>query len=109
MHSGSNTRTTAANIGEPPERPERVPNRCSCMKPFRKTSIGAVLVAIGQLCSPPAPAADPANREWHFRVTLDGKAIGNHRFTLSEEGAMRRMVSEARFRVRILFVDAYRY
>jgi len=66
-------------------------------------------VAIGQLCPLPAPAADAANREWHFRVTLDGKAIGDHRFTLSEESGMRRMVSEARFRVRILFVDAYRY
>ena len=64
---------------------------------------------MGQVCSLPTPAADAASREWHFRVTLDGRAIGDHRFTLSEEGAMRRIVSEAQFRVRILFVDAYRY
>jgi hypothetical protein len=64
---------------------------------------------MGQLCSLPTPAAAAASREWHFRVTLDGRAIGDHRFTLSEEGAMRRIVSEAQFRVRILFVDAYRY
>lgn len=50
-----------------------------------------------------------ATREWHFDVSLDGRAIGEHRFVLRESGGNRELTSEARFRVRFLFLDAYRY
>ena len=48
-------------------------------------------------------------RSWNFRVTLDGREIGQHRFTLTTTGDARELRSEARFDVRILFVSAYRY
>jgi hypothetical protein len=48
-------------------------------------------------------------REWTFDVTLDGLPIGTHRFVLVEEGGERRLTSDARFRVRLLIVDAYSY
>jgi hypothetical protein len=48
-------------------------------------------------------------REWHFDVSLDGRPIGEHRFVLREDAGARELTSEARFRVRFLFVDAYRY
>jgi hypothetical protein len=48
-------------------------------------------------------------REWNFDVTLDGRPIGEHRFVLRELENARELTSEARFRVRILFLDAYRY
>ena len=54
-------------------------------------------------------AASGATREWHFDVSLDGRPIGEHRFVLEERANQREVTSDARFRVRILFVDAYRY
>lgn len=46
---------------------------------------------------------------WVFQVFLDDAAIGTHRFVLSERGVERELVSEARFDVKFLFFDAYRY
>ena len=49
-------------------------------------------------------------RTWDFRVTLDDREIGRHRFTLAaRESGEREVRSEARFDVRFLFVDAFRY
>lgn len=48
-------------------------------------------------------------REWNFRVLLDDSEIGYHRFQLTELGDRRRLLSEASFDVRFLFVTAYRY
>jgi hypothetical protein len=57
-----------------------------------------------------ASAAVPdSTREWRFDVSLDGRPIGEHTFVLREGGDALELTSEARFRVRILFVDAYRY
>jgi hypothetical protein len=56
-----------------------------------------------------AAGADLATREWRFRVSLDGRPIGEHRFVLRDMGGSRELTSEARFRVRVLFFDAYRY
>ena len=50
-----------------------------------------------------------ATREWRFDVSLDGRPIGEHNFMLEERANLREITSEARFRVRVLFVDAYRY
>lgn len=44
-----------------------------------------------------------------FSVSLDGQPIGEHRFTLAERGEVRELTSEARFRVRVLGIPAYRY
>jgi len=48
-------------------------------------------------------------REWMFDVSLDGLPIGTHRFELRVDGATARLASDARFRVRLLVVDAYSY
>lgn len=55
-----------------------------------------------------APAA-AETRTWDFRVLLDGREIGQHRFTLAPQGEERELKSEASFDVRFLFVSAYRY
>lgn len=47
--------------------------------------------------------------EWRFSVLLDGSPIGYHRFELTERGAERELRSEARFNVKVLFINAYRY
>ena len=48
-------------------------------------------------------------REWNFRVLLDEKEIGYHRFRLQQDGASRVLESNARFDVRFLFITAYKY
>lgn len=47
--------------------------------------------------------------EWKFRVLLDGKDIGHHRFTLLDTGAEQRMESEASFDARILMLLKFKY
>jgi hypothetical protein len=48
-------------------------------------------------------------REWRFAVTVDDRAIGEHRFSLRPGDGGADLTSEARFLVRILFFEAYRY
>jgi Family of unknown function (DUF6134) len=50
-----------------------------------------------------------AVRNWEFRVFLDDKPIGHHHFALREMGAERELTSEARFNVKLWFINAYRY
>lgn len=58
-----------------------------------------------------APAAAPAStgQEWQFRVLLDEREVGSHRFRVSDSGGERRVESDARFTVKFLFIDAYTY
>ena len=67
----------------------------------------AVLSALAALLA--GTAAQAATREWRFDVSLDGRAIGEHRFVLREDAERRELLSEANFRVKILFFEAYRY
>jgi hypothetical protein len=67
------------------------------------------LLAIGLLLSVTLPCHASSDGNWNFRVTLDGREIGSHRYTLEPgaQGAVLR--SQADFDVRFLFVTAYRY
>jgi len=57
-----------------------------------------------------APLTAMANNTWNFRVFLDDKEIGTHRFDLLDRGGgERQLVSQARMTVKILFVTAYTY
>ncbi len=57
----------------------------------------------------PAAVAASQAREWNFTVYLDEREIGEHRFRVFETDGLQQVRSEARFDVRILFFDAYRY
>jgi Family of unknown function (DUF6134) len=57
----------------------------------------------------PARAELPPGGSWNFRVLLDGKPIGTHRFTLTSEGGQRVLKSVAAFDVKLLGFTAYRY
>ena len=50
-----------------------------------------------------------ATQSWTFQVLLDEREIGRHAYTREQSPAGTRIVSEARFDVRFLFVTAYRY
>ena len=56
-----------------------------------------------------AGASTAAQTTLRFNVLLDGDPIGEHRFELRDRGSAREVVSQADFRVRLLFVDLYRY
>ena len=49
------------------------------------------------------------DREWNFRVLLDGKEVGNQHFVLTDEGGRTRLETKAEFKVKILFATVYRY
>ena len=74
-----------------------------------KTALCALLIA---LVAGPAGATgaggEPA-KEWRFRVLLDDDEIGYHHFRVTEQSGRYVVDSEAKFRVRFLFFDAYRY
>jgi hypothetical protein len=47
--------------------------------------------------------------EWNFDVTLDGKPIGTHRFSVTAQGDGAQVRSEADYRVKVLGMTLYRY
>ena len=55
------------------------------------------------------PAFASQAREWRFTAYLDDDEIGYHRFVLVENGPESQLMSEARFNVKILMFNAYRY
>lgn len=57
----------------------------------------------------PTFAAAETTRIWSYQALLDGKPIGTHRFAVFSDGQEARVESDASFRVKILFVEAYRY
>lgn len=74
----------------------------------------AIFVCLAWLASPallagPQVSAEAQQREWNFRVYLNDSPIGYHRFELSGDPQQRRLVTEADFKVKFLFVTAYRY
>jgi Family of unknown function (DUF6134) len=58
-----------------------------------------------------AGAAAAQTQSWNFEVFLDDSPIGHHHYTLrsSGDGAERELKIEARFNVKFLFINAYRY
>jgi hypothetical protein len=58
-----------------------------------------------------APGLAMANveREWRFRVLLDGSEVGTHTFRVAERDGERRVESDARVTVKLLFINAYTY
>jgi hypothetical protein len=54
-------------------------------------------------------SSEAKTQEWKFRVYLGDSPIGHHSFRLTEGAGQRTLVTEADFRVRFLFLTAYRY
>ena len=76
-------------------------------------TVSAGLAALAGVHSAAAEAALPPTGEWNFRALLDGKPIGQHRFSVTlvsgAQGDERRVLSEASFAVKFLGITAYRY
>lgn len=48
-------------------------------------------------------------REWVFDAYLDQQRIGQHAFRLKANGDEKELVSKANFKVKLLFIEAYKY
>lgn len=68
----------------------------------------SLFIAILSLTGSPASAQSESGR-WVFRVFLDTKEIGYHEFKVAGSEAYRQVEIDARFDVKILFINAYRY
>ncbi len=73
---------------------------------MKRLDYSGVLALGAVLCAAPAWAVA---QKWDFRVYLDDSAIGHHHFVVRENGAERELTTEARFDVKVLFINAYRY
>jgi hypothetical protein len=69
----------------------------------------AVLATATAAATNPGAAAPAIDREWNFRVLLDGKEVGWHRYVVRADGDSTAVESRAQFDVRFLFLNAYRY
>ncbi len=76
---------------------------------MRSGSLLALLLAATFALSPTGSAAEEVHHVWDFQVTLDGKEIGYHRFARRFQDGTERIDIEADFKVKVLFVTAYRY
>lgn len=72
----------------------------------RRAVGGLMLCALGAAAAEPFA---PVSGEWNFRALLDGKPIGQHRFSVSAQGDARQVVSDADFAVKFFGMTAYRY
>ncbi len=71
--------------------------------------IATLAAALLGLAGAAGAAPQTAERDWNFTVYLDDDRVGHHRFSLDETPAMRELRSEARFSVKLLMIEAYRY
>jgi hypothetical protein len=74
----------------------------------------STLVACAVVCASSAVAAanlttGADERSWSFKVFLDDREIGYHDFRVVDTPAGRELDSEARFDVKVLFINAYKY
>lgn len=78
-----------------------------------KTVVGAALLITGGIAgasSDLASLTESANaREWNFQVYLNDDPIGFHNFRLDPQEDGYQLRTEAEFKVKVLFVTAYRY
>jgi hypothetical protein len=72
-------------------------------------AIVVVIAMTGQCALGSVPESEAVTEEWNFTVYLDGSEIGYHNFLLVDDGETQRLTTEAEFRVKFLFITAYRY
>ena len=76
--------------------------------PLRGIAVLVTLLVVAQTAAS-SPAAPAAGGEWNFRVLLDGKEVGWHRYVVRGDGASTEVESRAQFDVRFLMLNAYSY
>jgi len=73
-------------------------------------AIAAAAIALVGGAALAAPESSASEKRWKFDVYLDDSRIGFHEFRLLEkEGGIRKVEATARFDVKFLFINAFRY
>jgi Family of unknown function (DUF6134) len=98
-----------AEAGRPPRGSSKVAKPHLFVTLYRVAMVGAAALTTPALVTAVPVVGAPAAGEWAFRVLLDDKPIGEHRFTLSTQGEQRQLHSVASFDVKFLGFSAYRY
>ena len=75
------------------------------LAPLRGFAALVTLLVVAQT----AASSPAAGGEWNFRVLLDGKEVGWHRYVVRGDGASTEVESRAQFDVRFLMLNAYSY
>jgi len=75
--------------------------------PVHAASLAALLASAALPAAQPADA--PGSRAWHFQVSLDGRPIGWHDFTLAGTAQQGEFASHARLRVTAFRIPVYSY
>jgi hypothetical protein len=78
------------------------------LAPLRGIAVLATLLVVAPTVAS-SPTAPAASGEWNFRVLLDGKEVGWHRYVVRGDGASTEVESRAQFDVRFLLLNAYSY
>lgn len=84
----------------------------SVSKPLQRLLpvIATAAVALFGAAALAAPESSASEKRWTFDVYLDDSRIGFHEFRLLEkEGDVRKIEATARFDVKFLFINAFRY
>lgn len=89
--------------------PAKQSNRIWRTRVTRLSVAALTLVASTVTAADAVPDDDSASQAWRFKVLLNDREIGFHDFRVSNDGAHRRVETEARFDVRFLLFNAYRY
>lgn len=78
------------------------------MRGLTTTIVCLLALCAGATAAVPAPSVGDS-ATWRFRVLLDDREIGFHRFEVVDTSAGRKLETEASFDVKILFITAFRY
>ncbi len=75
----------------------------------RNSAIRPLALLVMLLGASAAAPAAASTLDWRFQVSLDGKDIGFHEFTVRDEGERRVLETRAEFDVKFLFINAFSY
>jgi hypothetical protein len=77
---------------------------------LQSLALGTLLLAGGAVANVGSgETGAPSPREWNFQVYLNDDPIGFHNFRLQPQDGGYQLETEAEFKVKFLFVTAYRY
>ncbi len=71
------------------------------------TLVATIALGISSYVS--TASAETLEADWNFEVLLNNKPIGFHNFSLNGDGERQTLTTEAKFDVKFLFINAFRY
>jgi hypothetical protein len=72
-------------------------------------TVAVYVIAVAATLFTSIAAAQEQFRTWNFSVLLDGSKIGYHTFRVRGDKTLKEVSSEAKFDVKFLFLNAFRY